>query len=298
MVQYVVTFDLKSKLDISNEKIMYELSKSETEKSKLESLLDEELKTIAERYNSNLETEKSIGKKEIKFQKDESFQYTNLAASINSKIKPFRECVLCKSDKVSSQKVSDTKKNKQKDEVQVNAKNCDVYEKNEVTTSMVWFNYEALQVSCIKDSILPSFTCSPNPNVIMRCIADSGCQVNFIEEEFVNINKFKTVNKSFELIINLFDAKKELKIRIVEVRLNIGDKYFIVNAICIPKINIHINLPGINRIGYKLADAFLLQGDETISDIKFILGTNSAHCLPVSTEVFGKEIDCAASSYF
>lgn len=324
---------------------------------------------VAERYNSNLETEKSISKKEKKSQKDESFQYINLAASINSKIKPFKECVLCKSDKVvnvdhpiqkctvyndsfsklkkleslngctkcsllnhsakeckfhfknrcyncqkwhfnylcnlSSQKVSDLKKNKRKDEVQVNAKSCEVREKGEVTTSMVSFNYEALQVSCIKDSILPSFTCSPNPNVIMRCIADSGCQVNFIEEEFANINKFKTVNETFELLINGFNAKKELKTRIVEVRLNIGDKFFIVNAICIPKINIHINLPGINGIvkafvkkGYQLADAFLLQGDETISDIKFILGTNSAHCLPVSTEVFGKEIDCAASSYF
>ncbi|RXG53621.1 hypothetical protein Avbf_13496 [Armadillidium vulgare] len=45
--------NLKSKLDISNEKIMYELSKSETEKSKLESLLDEELKT-SDKYNEDI----------------------------------------------------------------------------------------------------------------------------------------------------------------------------------------------------------------------------------------------------
>ncbi|KAL7643139.1 UNVERIFIED_CONTAM: hypothetical protein RMT77_006429 [Armadillidium vulgare] len=53
-IEYISSLkDSKSKLDISNEKIMYELSKSETEKSKLESLLDEELKT-SDKYNEDI----------------------------------------------------------------------------------------------------------------------------------------------------------------------------------------------------------------------------------------------------
>ncbi|RXG58063.1 hypothetical protein Avbf_09090 [Armadillidium vulgare] len=65
---------------------------------------------------------------------------------------------------------------------------------------------------------------NPNPNVIMRCIANSDCQVNLIEEEFANIYKFKTVNKTFEFLINGFNAKKELKTPFIIVRLNIRCK--------------------------------------------------------------------------
>ena len=57
-----------------------------------------------------------------------------------------------------------------------------------------------------------------------------------------------------------------------------------VEAICVPGIDINLNLPGLGKIvkgfrnsGYKLLDEFLDEDREDISNIQFILGANSAH---------------------
>ena len=76
--------------------------------------------------------------------------------------------------------------------------------------------------------------------------------------------------------------------------MKIGETVHNVEAICVPGIDINLNLPGLGKIvkgfrnsGYKLLDEFLDEDREDISNIQFILGANSAHCLMEKMVSFG-----------
>ena len=76
--------------------------------------------------------------------------------------------------------------------------------------------------------------------------------------------------------------------------MKIGETVHNVEAICVQGIDINLNLPGLGKIvkgfrnsGYKLLDEFLDEDREDISNIQFILGANSAHCLMEKMVSFG-----------
>ena len=68
-----------------------------------------------------------------------------------------------------------------------------------------------------------------------------------------------------------------------------------IKAICVPSINIDMNLPGLKGIaqafvdkGYQLADSFLLQTDK-ISNLDLILGNLDSQLLPQKDILFGPD---------
>lgn len=158
--------------------------------------------------------------------------------------------------------------------------------KAETNNGSVWFEMEAKHSNCNPASILPTFTIEE-----ARGLKDSGCQLNFVDEKWAKEKKFKIVKECFPLIVNGFNSSKELVTNIVKMKL--GNE--IIEAVCVPYINILLNLPGLNKIvntfidkGYNLADKSLINCGDKISEIKFILGTTSAHCVPESSVVFGE----------
>ena len=86
--------------------------------------------------------------------------------------------------------------------------------------------------------------------------------------------------------------------RLVELQLKFGEDSQVIEAICLPKININLNLPGLSVIvqrfvdGYVLADKCLLDNLDKIGDIGLILGTNSSHCVMVNSVEFGTDSTC------
>ena len=82
----------------------------------------------------------------------------------------------------------------------------------------------------------------------------------------------------------------------VEANISFGNEERIVKALCIPSIDISLNIPNLNLIvdefvrkGYHLADEQLVNGTDKIDNIGFILGTKSGYCVPETDLIFGKE---------
>ena len=143
------------------------------------------------------------------------------------------------------------------------------------------------------DSILPTFSCTLGPSKI-RGLKDSGSQANYISECALEGQCFKVVKDNFDLIVNGFNGAKCYHTRIVQIYVKIGETVHNVEAICVPGIDINLNLPGLGKIvkgfrnsGYKLLDEFLDEDREDISNIQFILGANSAHYLRERMVGFG-----------
>ena len=143
------------------------------------------------------------------------------------------------------------------------------------------------------DSILPTFSCTLGPSKI-RGLKDSGSQANYISECALEGQCFKVVKDNFDLIVNGFNGAKCYRTRIVQISVKIGETVHNVEAICVPGIDINLNLPRLGKIvkgfrnsGYKLLDEFLDEDREDISNIQFILGANSAHCLMEKMVSFG-----------
>ena len=143
------------------------------------------------------------------------------------------------------------------------------------------------------DSILPTFSYTLGPSKI-RGLKDSGSQANYISECALEGQCFKIVKDNFDLIVNGFNGAKCYRTRIVQIAVKIGETVHNVEAICVPGIDINLNLPGLGKIvkcfrnsGYKLLDEFLDEDREDISNIQFILGANSAHCLMERMVSFG-----------
>ena len=122
---------------------------------------------------------------------------------------------------------------------------------------------------------------------------DGGCQPNFITEKCAKELNLKTVSDEFVLNVNSFNDKQKLKVKIVEIK--ISSNHEPIRAICVPSININMNLPGLKGIaqafvdkGYQLADSFLLQTDK-ISNLDLILGNLDSQLLPQKDILFGSD---------
>ena len=143
------------------------------------------------------------------------------------------------------------------------------------------------------DAIIPSFTSELPDGGILRCMYDTGCQCNFIENSLATKLGLKVVQKNFPLKVNGFVSSESSTYDVVEVP--ISEKHPPILAICVPKIKTVLQVPGLGKAvsmflekGYTLADKFLpLCKDDRIENFDFILGINDSHILPMKDIIFG-----------
>ena len=128
----------------------------------------------------------------------------------------------------------------------------------------------------------------------IRGLKDSGFQANYISECALEGHCFKIVKDNFDLIVSGFNGAKCYRTKIVQISLKIGETVHNVEAICVSSIDMNLNLPGLGKVvksfrnyGYMLLDVFLDEDRKDISNIQFILGANSAHCLMEKMVNFG-----------
>ncbi|XP_068227922.1 uncharacterized protein [Palaemon carinicauda] len=183
---------------------------------------------------------------------------------------------------------SSMKKNKDKKDTK--AKTPAERSQNNITTIT-----EALNNSSEGDTILPTFTCNISGSNV-RCMKDSGCQSNFISEELASKLNLPVIRESIKLTVNSINVPRSYDTKIVEVEMKFDRDSRVIYALCLPNINITLNLSKLNRVvngflskGYKLADTRLLDGSEDISDIQLILGSKSSYCIPETEIVFGEK---------
>ena len=76
-----------------------------------------------------------------------------------------------------------------------------------------------------------------------------------------------------------------------------------MEALCLPSINVSLNLPGLQKVafefkskGYKLADCFSGDSNDKIDNMNLIFGSISNHIVPVQDVIFGKEHTSAHSN--
>ncbi|XP_068224897.1 uncharacterized protein [Palaemon carinicauda] len=179
---------------------------------------------------------------------------------------------------------------KNKDKKDPKAKNPTERSQNNITTIT-----EALKNSSEGDTILPTFTCNISGSNV-RCMKDSGCQSNFISEELASRLNLPVIRECVKLTVNGINVPRSYDTKIVEVEMKFDRDTRVIYALCLPNINITLNLPKLNRVvngflskGYKLADTRLLDGSEDISDIQLILGSKSSYCIPETEIVFGEK---------
>ena len=129
----------------------------------------------------------------------------------------------------------------------------------------------------------------------LRVLRDSGCQSNFILESIADELTLPVV-RNLTLKVNGFNSSKIYDTKIVKVTIKIGDKTYKIEAICIPSIETTLRLPGLSKIveaftnkGFILADKNL--SDDHITNIQFILGSNSAYCLNERQVNFGNSVE-------
>ena len=146
---------------------------------------------------------------------------------------------------------------------------------------------------CGEDCIVPTFSVKFSNGYRLRAMRDGGCQPNFITEKCAKELNLKIVSDEFLLNVNSFNDKQKLKVKIVEIK--ISSNHEPIRAICVPSININMNLPGLKGIaqafvdkGYQLADSFLLQTDK-ISNLDLILGNLDSQLLPQKDILFGSD---------
>ena len=165
---------------------------------------------------------------------------------------------------------------------------------SEINTGTIWM--EAVMHSRVgSESVLPTFSCMVG-SARIRAMKDSGCQPHFIRADLAKRLNLPIVSEDYTINIKGFNECRKFKTNIVNVPLNINQTIINVNAICVPKINTSLKLPGLSSLvkafiskGYKLADTYLLNFSDEIKDIDFILGTSDPHVLLENHVAFGEQ---------
>ena len=129
----------------------------------------------------------------------------------------------------------------------------------------------------------------------VRAIKDGGSQRNFILEslaEKLNLCILKPV----ELLIHGFNSSKPIKTKIVKVPIILNGDKTEIEATVIPKVNIELIIPNIERVakeferlGYILADENLTCCKGQIKDFGLVLGAESDPILPLNYRTFGSK---------
>lgn len=155
-----------------------------------------------------------------------------------------------------------------------------------------------------KDVILPTFTVnlkSPMAQAEGRAVYDPWSQTTFIKESLANKLKCKILC-NVDLSVKGFNSRRNSKAKLVEVAIIIGDKEYMIKAVTVPEFDLSIYAPCLGKVikefnakGYKLADKNL--SNNLISDIEFMLGSNFAGVLPVTSKLFTDGVDPIPSCY-
>lgn len=145
------------------------------------------------------------------------------------------------------------------------------------------------------ESILPTFT-GIIDGVKVRFLKDGGCQSNFVLEKIASQLGLRVVKDNIMLTVKGINIPKQYHSKLVEAKISFGNEERIVRALCIPSIDISLHIPGLNvivddfvRKGYNLADEQLVNCNDKIDNIGFILGTKSGYCVPETEVIFGEE---------
>jgi len=143
--------------------------------------------------------------------------------------------------------------------------------------------------------VLPTFTCRVG-NRVVRVLKDTGAQATLVEQDLADSLNCKVKNADVPVDISGFNSTRKIISKIVELPVKLGDRVFLLDALCVPKIDIDLKLPGLGNVvdhlqnlGYDLADKLLSSQSNSIADIKIVLGVTSSFCIPVSSELFGKD---------
>ena len=118
--------------------------------------------------------------------------------------------------------------------------------KKTVNSGAVWTE-SVLQSNIGSECILPTFTFSIKGHLI-RAMKDSGCQTNFIEESLARKLNLKTIEDNIVITVNGFNGSQTYQTKIVNVPINIGNKYRNLKAMCIPEIRTELDLPNLGKL--------------------------------------------------
>ena len=143
--------------------------------------------------------------------------------------------------------------------------------------------------------VLPTLSAKlPNGKKI-RILKDSGAQNNFIKQSLVENGNFKILKANTNITINGFNSSSKYCTNVVEVCLMFGKSKHTVSAYVIPSLNNNMYLPGLSNVvsklskkGYSLADNFMSSSSDKITNVDFVLGASSLHCLEEQNILFGK----------
>ena len=146
-----------------------------------------------------------------------------------------------------------------------------------------------------EDSIIPTFSVKYSRKHTIRCMRDSGCQPNLITFDCAKKLNLKSISDQFPLNINGFNQSTKHNVKVVELKLN--PKFPPIKTICVPTINVKLKLPGLSELahsfkekGYSLADEFVSNNCDEISNLDVVLGNNDAHILPQIEVLFGSRV--------
>ena len=149
--------------------------------------------------------------------------------------------------------------------------------------------------SNIVNSILPTFSCHLRDGRCIRGLKDSGNQVSFISEKFLRDNPYRIIQDDLRLVVNGFSNSKTYSSKF-ELDIQFGNHFHNVKAMCIPEVNVKLNLPGLSKIvnhfiecGYVLTDECFTGDIDFIANIDFILGSDSEECILGETKTFEYE---------
>ena len=149
------------------------------------------------------------------------------------------------------------------------------------------------------DCIVPTFSCYMSKGLTeirLRGLKDTGSQSNLICEYLLNDIDYEIINPSVNLQINGINDSKSYVSKLVQVNLRLGEEYYSVPFLTIPKIDTKMKLPGLSNVitafetrGYHLADEELSDSDD-VSNIQIILGSGSTYCFNYYTVHFGRSV--------
>ena len=199
---------------------------------------------------------------------------------------------LCPVSKSNSQVNSKPEKQDKTSEKLKSIKGKSKNETKNTTNNLVIFS-ESWKSESNDSLILPTFVGLINGSKV-RGFKDGGCQSNFISQNFAKSLNLKIIKEKVSLSIKGINVQKNYDTKLVELNLQLGSNIFNIEAYRLPSINIDLDLPGLAGVAskfvnknFKLADDLLTHSGDKIDNIEFILGVQSAYCLPETEIVFG-----------
>ena len=146
--------------------------------------------------------------------------------------------------------------------------------------------------------ILPTFTArlkNGENSQNVRAFKDGGCMRNFICTKLANDLKLPVLNPDVPLKIHGFNSSKSFRTKIVKVPIQIAENHYSIEAVCVDNIKTKFQIEQLSpvikefeRKHFEIADEHL-KGSNTVDNIKFILGAETAYVLPMEYVTYGNQ---------